>query len=80
MKYLVGLKSELDLLDENKAKQRYLEMLASGYKDNEVFVAAPVAVTSDVTFGNLQTANDTRNSENPKSPGTKLDEIPLNPS
>ncbi|KLU60480.1 hypothetical protein CEB3_c33310 [Peptococcaceae bacterium CEB3] len=54
MKYVVGLKSELDLLNEDEAKQRYLEMVAAGYPEGDVFVGAPIIVASDVSFGSLQ--------------------------
>ncbi|CAA7602865.1 Hypothetical protein DEACI_3688 [Acididesulfobacillus acetoxydans] len=54
MKYVVGLKSELDLLNEDEAKQRYLEMVAAGYEEGDVFVGAPIVVASDVSFGSLQ--------------------------
>ncbi|MHB1652145.1 MAG: hypothetical protein ACYCVD_06655 [Desulfitobacteriaceae bacterium] len=82
MKYIVGLKSELDLLNENDAKRRYLEMLAAGYKENDVFVAAPVPVSSDVTFGNEQPNQNWTTTVDHKTTNqaTKDMEIPLNPS
>ncbi|MDI6812720.1 MAG: hypothetical protein QMC95_11675 [Desulfitobacteriaceae bacterium] len=78
MKYFVGLKSELDLLNENEAKQRYLEMLAAGYDPEDVFVGAPVTVSSDVNFGTL--AADDATAEPSHFASGRLDEVPLNPS
>lgn len=52
MEYLVSLKRECELLNEKDAKARYLELLAMGYKDHEIIVAAPVPVEVHLRMGN----------------------------
>lgn len=80
MEYFVGLKSELDLLNEQEAKQRYLEMLAAGYDAGEIFVGAPVAVSSDVTFGTAASANAKNQTQVDNLASGNLDQVPLNPT
>ncbi|NMA70249.1 MAG: hypothetical protein GX958_12670 [Desulfitobacterium sp.] len=52
MEFLVSLKKECELLNEKDAKQRYLELLAMGYKDHEILLAAPVPVEVHLKIGN----------------------------
>lgn len=44
MDYVLGLKNEIRVLDEVKAKEKYRELLAMGYSENDILFATPAPV------------------------------------
>ncbi len=57
MEYIIGLKKEMGLLNEKTAKERYLELLAMGYSDHDIILAAPVPVQVHLNIGQPHVAN-----------------------
>ncbi|AGA69589.1 hypothetical protein Desdi_2148 [Desulfitobacterium dichloroeliminans LMG P-21439] len=51
MEYVVCLKKEMELFSEQEAQQRYLELVAMGYKEKDILLAAPVPVQIHLNMG-----------------------------
>lgn len=57
MDYIVGLKKELDFISQEQAEHRYLELMAMGYPEDEIAMAAPVPVQVNVDIGSVTPMN-----------------------
>ena len=57
MEYVLGLKKEVGLLNENEAKERYLELLAQGYSERDIIFATPVPVQGYLNIEQATVAN-----------------------
>lgn len=69
LEYILGLKKEVGLLNEKVAKERYLELLAMGYSEQEIILASPVPVQVHLHIGQPMDAN----SETDRTMGTNTD-------
>ncbi|GAB6174977.1 hypothetical protein JCM15765_44550 [Paradesulfitobacterium aromaticivorans] len=53
MDYIVGLKNDIELLSQEQAERRYLELLTMGYHEDDIVMAAPVQVQVNVDIGTV---------------------------
>lgn len=56
MEYILGLKNEIRLLNEEEAKERYLELLAKGNSERDIILAAPVSEQVHLNIGQQMVA------------------------
>lgn len=64
MQYVLGLKKEIGLLNENEARERYLELLAMGYSERDIVCATPVPVQVHLNIGQPVAGTETGTQNN----------------